>query len=170
MQLPRFLYLAIYAVTAVLFGVCAVGLLVLVIVELLPALDPTSDLRRLARFDAILEAVGVLTITVACAELSQTVVEEEILRNANMSTPTRVRRFMSRFLVVVVVGAAVEFLIAVFKLLHDDPSRLPAAGAIGVTAAILLLAWGAFVRWNLAAEKLEPEALAHAKREDHKVT
>jgi uncharacterized membrane protein len=156
--------------TAVLFGVCAVALVVLAVVELIPALDPTSGLRRLARFDAILEAVGILTITVACAELSQTVVEEEIQRNANMSTPTRVRRFISRFLVVVVVGAAIEFLIAVFKLLHEDPSRLPAAGAIGVTAAVLLLAWGAFVRWNLAAEKLEPEALEHAKREDRKLT
>src|SRR5688572_5887932 len=112
MRLVRILYVAIYAATAVVFAICAVGLLVLAAVELIPALDPTSDTRAVERFNAILEAIGMLTITVACVELSQTVLEEEIQRDSNMSTPTRVRRFMSRFLVVVVVGASIEFLIA----------------------------------------------------------
>ena len=36
-------------------------------------------------------------------------------------------------------------------------------------AAALLAGWGVFIRMNLGAEELEPEALAAAKREDHKV-
>jgi hypothetical protein len=52
---------------------------------------------------------------------------------------------------------------------HEDPKQLPNAAAIAIGAAALLLAWGAFVRLNLAAEALEPEAMARAKREDKKI-
>lgn len=56
------------------------------------------------RFNSILEGIGWLTITVVALELGQTVLEEEVLRSAQVSAPTRVRRFLSRFMVVVVVA------------------------------------------------------------------
>jgi hypothetical protein len=80
-----------------------------------------------------------------------------------------VRRFISRFLVVVVVALAIESLIGAFRFLHEDPDQLPYAASIAIGAAALLIAWGAFVRLNLAAEALEPEAMARAKREDEKI-
>ncbi len=61
-----------------------------------------------ARFDAILRTIGHVTIGVAALELGQTVLEEEVLRSTHVSGPTRARRFLSRFLVVVVVALAVE--------------------------------------------------------------
>jgi hypothetical protein len=81
-----------------------------------------------------------------------------------------VRRFLSRFLIVVVVALSVETLVAVFSLAHDRPERLPQAAAIGFAAAALLAAWGVFVWLNRSAEELEPEAMEHAKREDQHVT
>jgi len=39
----------------------------------------------------------------------------------------------------------------------------------GLQAALLLAAWGLFVRLNRAAEELEPEAMQAAKREDRKI-
>jgi hypothetical protein len=122
-----------------------------------------------ARFSTVLEAIGMLTIAVAALELSQTVWEEEVLRKALMSAPTRVRRFISRFLVVVVVALAIEALVGAFHYVHDDPELLPNAASIAVAAAALLIAWGVFLRLNLAAEALEPEAMARAKREDKKL-
>ncbi len=116
-----------------------------------------------------MESIGVLTIAVASLELSQTVLEEEVLRDSQMSAPTRARRFLSRFLVVVVVASAVEFLIAVFELLHGDKTRLIHAAAIGVATAALLAAWGVFIRLNVSAEQLEPEGLRKAQAEDAKV-
>lgn len=46
---------------------------------------------------------------------------------------------------------------------------LPYAAAVGFMAAALLAAWGVFVKLNVGAEMLEPEALAAAKDEDRKV-
>jgi len=82
------------------------------------------------------------------------------------STPTRVRRFLSRFMIVVVVSLSIEFLVAVFGLVHDDPAQLPAASAIGVAVAVLLAGWGLFIWFNKHAEEVEPEAMERTKRED----
>jgi uncharacterized membrane protein len=80
-----------------------------------------------------------------------------------------VRRFLSRFLVVLVVALAIETLVAAFRFSRDEPSNLPYAATIGLVAAALLAAWGVFVRLNHSAEQLEPEALEAAKEEDQKV-
>jgi hypothetical protein len=80
-----------------------------------------------------------------------------------------VRRFLSRFFVVVVVALAIEGLVATFRALHEDPGQLPHAAAILVGTGVLLAAWGLFIYLNRAAEELEPEAMADAKREDKKL-
>ena len=137
--------------------------------ELVHAVLPFNGRAASARIDGLLDCIALLTIAVASLELGQTIVEEEIQRASHMSSPSRVRRFLSRFLVVLVVALSIEALVAVFRFSRDDPSKLPYAAAIGLTAAALLAGWGVFIRMNISAEALEPEALAAAKQEDHKV-
>ena len=161
-------YSIVYRAVAVLFAVCGVLLVGFSGMEIYRGVVE-RPLELTVRFAAVLEAIGMLTIAVAALELSQTVWEEEVQRRALMSAPTRVRRFISRFLVVVVVALAIEALIAAFRFVHDDPDHLPHAAAIAVGAAALLVAWGAFVRLNLAAEALEPEAMERTKQEDEKL-
>ena len=118
---------------------------------------------------AIIEAVGLLAAAVVALQIAETIFEEEIVRDADISAPTRVRRFLSRFFVVVVVALAIEGLVATFRALHEDPSQLPYAASILVGTGVLLAAWGLFVYLNRFAEELEPEAMADAKREDKKL-
>jgi hypothetical protein len=161
-------YGIVYRIIAAMFAGCAVLLIGFAALEAASGLL-ASDVNLQARFSAVLEAIGMLTIAVAALELSQTVWEEEVLRKALMSAPTRVRRFISRFLVVVVVALAIESLIGAFHFVHEDPEQLPNTAAVAVGAAALLIAWAVFIRLNLSAEALEPEAMAHAKREDAKI-
>lgn len=153
------------------FLVCGFVLVGFATIEIWTALSTaaaTAESMR-GRFNAILESIGLLTIAVAALELGQTVLEEEIQRTTQMSTPTRVRRFLSRFMIVVVVSLAVEFLVAVFQLVHDDPSQLPAVSAMGIATAILLAGWGLFIWLNKHAEALEPEAMKRVKQQDEEV-
>jgi hypothetical protein len=166
MKVAARLFTVGYGAVSVFFWIAAVALVVFATMELWHGIDPSASLNLRERFESILEAVGMLTISVAAFELGQTVLEEEVQRDAELSAPTRVRRFLSRFLIVVVVALSVETLIAVFELAHSDPSKLPQAASIGVAAAAILAAWGVFVRLNTTAEELEPEAMAAAKRED----
>ena len=91
---------------------------------------------------AVIEGIGLLAIALVALEITQTVVEEEIVREANISAPTRVRRYLSRFLAVVVVALSIETLVATFELQHENPAGLPYAASIGFAAAALLAGVG----------------------------
>lgn len=122
-----------------------------------------------AAAQAIIEAVGLLAAAVVALQIAETIVEEEVVRDADISAPTRVRRFLSRFFVVIVVALAFEGLVATFKALHEDPTELIYAASILAAVALLLASWGVFIYLNRFAEELEPEAMADAKREDKKL-
>ena len=117
----------------------------------------------------IIEAVGLLAAGVVALQIAQTIAEEEVVRDANISGPTRVRRFLSRFLVVVVVALTIEGLVATFKAAHENPEHMIYAASIVFSAAFLLAGWALFIRLNRYAEELEPEAMAEAKLEDSKL-
>lgn len=122
-----------------------------------------------ASAQAVIEALGLLAGAVVALQIAETIVEEEVIREADVSAPTRVRRFLSRFTVVVVVALAIEGLVATFKALHQDPTQLGYAAGLIASTALLLAAWGVFVHLNRSAEELEPEAMEEAKREDEKI-
>jgi hypothetical protein len=158
-----------HLIVSVLFITCAVGLIALAVGELSTLVAPADRATADERLNAVLEALALLTVAVAALELGQTIVEEEVQREAHMSAPTRVRRFLSRFLVVLVVALSIETLVLVFRSSREAPEQLPYAACIGLAAAALLAAWGLFVHLNRSAEELEPEAMEQAKREDVKV-
>jgi hypothetical protein len=158
-----------HLVISVLFIMAAFALVLFAGLEMWHATFPQGEQGVEPRLDRVLNSIALLTIAVAALELGQTIIEEEVQREAHMSAPSRVRRFLSRFLVVLVVALSIETLVAVFRFSRDDPSNLPYAAAVGFAAAALLAAWGVFIRLNHSAELLEPEALQAAKDEDSAV-
>ena len=117
----------------------------------------------------IIEAIGLIAVAAVALQIAQTIVEEEVIREVSVSAPTRVRRYLSRFLVVIVVALAVKGLVATFTVLDDDPSQALYAASILISLSFLLVGWGVFIRLNRFAEELEPEAMKQAKREDQKL-
>jgi arginine exporter protein ArgO len=160
------IYDVLYGAVAFLFALAALVLIVFSGREMWLAVDPRHASEIAERVKGVLESIGLLTIAVVALELSQTVIEEEIRRVAQISAPTRVRRFLSRFLVVVVVALGIEALVSAFGFAHESPDRLSQSAMIAFAAAAILAAWGVFVYLNGRAEELEPEAMAEVKRED----
>lgn len=158
-----------YVTIVILFFFAGLALIVFASLELWHVIFPSEAVSSTERFNTVLEAIGLLTIAVAALELAQTILEEEVMREAHMSGPTRVRRFMSRFMVVIIVALSIETLIAVFNYAKEDPSLLPNAAIIGFATATLLAAWGVFIKLNRSAEELEPEAMAETKKEDKEI-
>ena len=169
MTIIRKVFAVGYSSIVVLFICCAVSLIIFAVLELWHGINPGEALPVTERFNAILESIGLLTIAVVALELGQTILEEEVLRQVNVSAPTRVRRFLSRFMVVIIVALSIETVVAVFEFAHEDTARLPEAAFIGIAAGVLLAAWGVFIKLNKSAEELEPEAMEEAKSEDRKV-
>ena len=117
----------------------------------------------------LIEAVGLLAAAVVALQMAQTIAEEEVIRDVHVSAPTRVRRFLSRFLVVLVVALVIEGLVATFKALHEDMRLLLYPASLLAAISLLVASWGVFLHLNRSAEELEPEAMEEAKREDRKL-
>lgn len=117
----------------------------------------------------VIEALGLVTVAVVALQIAQTIGEEEVIREAHISGPTRVRRFLSRFMVVIVVAVAIEGLVATFKAIRENIALLPNAAMLLAAVGLLLAGWGVFIRFNRDAEELEPEAMKQAKLEDRKL-
>jgi hypothetical protein len=154
---------------SLLFIGCGLALITFAGLQLWQGIHPWGELALDQRLHTVLESIAVLTVAVAALELGQTILEEEVQREAQMSAPTRARRFLSRFMVVLVVSLSIEALVAVFQFNHEQPAHLPYAATIGLMAAALLAAWGLFVWLNRSAEELEPQAMAQAQREDEQI-
>ena len=169
MNLIYRLFPAGHFVISLLFLGSGLALVVLAGAQLWHGVQIFQPLAGHERLNAVLEAIAVLTVAVAALELGQTILEEEVHRQAQMSAPTRVRRFLSRFMVVLVVALSIETLVLAFRMSRDTPEHLPYVASIGAVAALLLAAWGFFIRMNGGAEALEPEAMREAKGEDRKI-
>jgi hypothetical protein len=166
MKLLLGIFAAAHAVMAALFGAAAI---VLLLIAGRIGWDAVAGGLTQDAAQTIVEAVGLLAAAVVALQIAQTIAEEEVIRDAHVSAPTRVRRFLSRFLVVVLVALAIEGVVATFKAVHEDMEGLLYAGSLLASTALLLAAWGVFIRTNRAAEELEPEAMREAKAEDQKL-
>ena len=163
----------VLGVFAVAQGVLA-AMFALAAVALMVAAGQTAWEAVKAGLDAaaaqqVIEAVGLLAAAVVALQIAQTIAEEEVIREMHVSAPTRVRRFLSRFLVVLVVALVIEGLVATIKALHEDLSMLVPTSLLLLACGALLAGWGVFIRCNRDAEDVEPEAMQEAKEEDEKL-
>lgn len=159
-------YRLVHVVMAVLFAAAAI---MLTLIAAHAGWVAVADGFDRSAAQELIEAVGLLAAAVVALQISETITEEEVIRDADISAPTRVRRFLSRFFVVVIVALAIEGLVATFKALHEQPSDLIYASSVVVATGILLAGWGLFIHLNRSAEELEPEAMEDAKSEDEKL-
>ena len=166
MKLLLRLFGIVHAAMAMIFAGICVMLMVIAVRICWNAVGNGLDLTASL---ALIEAMGITAVAVVALQIAQTITEEEVVRGVNVSAPTRVRRLLSRFIVVIVVALAIEGLVATVTALHEDPTLLPYASSVVVAVAALIAAWGVFIRLNRAAEEIEPEAMAQAKKEDRKL-
>ena len=166
MKILMRLFTYLHALIAVLFACASV---LIVVIAARTGWNAVAMGLDSAAAQLIIEAIGLIAVAAVALQIAQTIVEEEVIREVNVSAPTRVRRYLSRFLVVIVVALAVKGLVATFKILDDDPSQALYAASILISLSFLLVGWGVFIRLNRYAEELEPEAMKQAKQEDQKL-
>lgn len=159
-------FAVIHAALGLLFAVMALLLMAIAVRETWEVFSVEFGPRAA---QMVIEAVGVLAAAVVALQIAQTITEEEVIRTAHISAPTRVRRFLSRFMVVIVVALSIEALVATFRAAHESSTLLLHAAAMVTAVGVLLAGWGVFIHLNRSAEELEPEAMREAKKEDHKL-
>lgn len=163
------LFSAAYSLVALLFGITALWLLYMAATGIWEVVAGTAVSASDRPRTLIIESIGLLAVALVALEIAQTIVEEQVIRQAHVSAPTRARRYLSRFFVVLTVAMTIEMLVVVVKSLQESLEGLRYAAWIGFATASLLVAWGLFVKLNRSAEEIEPEAMREAKQEDEKL-
>jgi hypothetical protein len=166
MKLVLTAFAVVHSVMAALFAVAA---FVMMGVAARTGWDAVSGGLDMQAGQEVIEAMGLLAAAVVALQIVQTIAEEEVIREMHVSAPTRVRRFLSRFLVVLVVALAIEGLVATMKALHEDMDMLVPAALLLIATGALLAGWGVFIRLNRFAEDVEPRSMQEAKDEDEKL-
>ena len=166
MKIVLRLFGIVHAFIALMFAVA--GLMLIAIAAKMGGEAILDGLTPVAA-QKIIEAIGLLAAAVVAIQIAETIIEEEVVRDADISAPTRVRRFLSRFFVVVIVALAIEGLVATFKAIHNDMTELIYAASPIIAVGVLLSGWGLFLSMNRYVEEIEPEAMADAKKEDEKL-
>ncbi len=154
----------IHILIALLFVVAALSLIVIAAgVGLASLVDGFS----MSAAQGVIEMIGLAAHAVVALQIAQTIVEEEAVRRVHLSGGVRIRRYVSRFMAVIVIALAVEGLVATFKALHENMGQLPHAASLVVAVGVTLAGWGLFSRFSQGTEEAEHEAAEQAERDEN---
>lgn len=107
--------------------------------------------------ELLFECIGFTTVSAAVIELAKTMYEEEIRSRVRMNAPRKIRRFISRFMTVIIISLSIEFLTMVFRYSHktDEFAYLVNAAAVAIGVAAIFIAWAIFNKDSVPVEKIE---------------
>lgn len=157
-----YISLIIFYTVALLFISISLLLIVLAVSRLIVTAMSIPDIR----LDTLFEAIGFTTVAAAVFELAKTMYEEEIKGKGRINAPRKTRRFLSRFLTVIVISLAIEFLTMVFRYSHkpDEFVFLYAAAAVAIGVSALFISWAIFNRLSIYIEKWDHELIMESPR------
>lgn len=116
----------------------------------------------------LFESIGFTTISAAVFELAKTIYDEEIASMVKMDHPGKIRHFMSRFLTVIIISLAIEFLTMVFRFSHNPEEYiyLFESAAVAVGIALIYASWAYFNKISESTEKWERQINASGQKKD----
>src|SRR5687768_1234967 len=106
-------------IISMFFIVCALALVVIAGIEIWAGIQPLTELALNERLYAMLEGIALSTVAAAALELGRAFLRAEAPGAAQTRAPTRVRRFLSRLMVGLVVAFSIASLVAVFKFSRE---------------------------------------------------
>jgi hypothetical protein len=145
-------YLIFYIVT-LLFVLVAIVLIFLAFDRLYLTVVALPNVA----LDVLFECIGFTTVAAAVFELARTMFEEDIQSRVKMNAPRKVRRFISRFMTVIIISLAIEFLTMVFRYSHkpNEFGFLINAAVVAMGVAAVFIAWSVFNWTSVPVEQHE---------------
>ncbi len=107
--------------------------------------------------EKLLEAIGLIVISIAVFDVSKYLLEEEILRGRRLRTMRDVRQTLSKFLVIISIAVTLEALVFVFGAGRRDMSMLLYPTLLLFAATLLIVGLAVFQRLSVDTEAKERE-------------
>ena len=119
--------------------------------------------------NALLIGIGYVVIAMAVFDVAKYFVEEEVIRGREMRSPAEARRSLTKFIATISIAVFIEGVVIAFHVSKQDVALMLYPTALLLTAILIVVGLGAFLRLSSAVEeKVEQrdrKAQAKAKTE-----
>jgi hypothetical protein len=105
--------------------------------------------------EKLLEAVGLIVISIAVFDVSKYLLEEEILRGRRLRSLRDARQTLTKFLVIIAIAVTLEALVFVFGAGRQDMRMLLYPTLLLFVATLLIVGLGVFQRLSVDTEAKE---------------
>ncbi|MEJ2058967.1 MAG: hypothetical protein P8Y64_00560 [Gammaproteobacteria bacterium] len=150
--LPRYFYLA---VSLILITV-ALLLVSYGLFEVWVAMHAGRDFVT----DELLNAIGVIVISVALVDVAKFLLEEEVMRRRSpRSSTVEMRRSLSKFVSIIAIAVCMESLVYIFKAGKMDMKLLIYPSLLLLSGTLMIIGLGVYLRVTQFALRTESDAL-----------
>lgn len=96
--------------------------------------------------DGMLDAIGLIIIAVAVADVGKFLFEEEVVADREMRRPAEARGSLTKFMSIMIVALSLEALVLIAKTTRETISDLVYPGLLVLLAVLALIGLGLFQR------------------------
>lgn len=117
--------------------------------------------------DTMLDAIGLVIIAVAVADVGKFLFEEEVVADRELRRPAEARGSLTKFMTIMIVALSLESLVLIAKTSRDKMSDLSYPGLLMLVAIAALIGLGLFQKLSqntTAAVPAEHEAEGQEER------
>lgn len=100
----------------------------------------------------MLDAVGLLVISVAVFDVAKYLMEEEVLRDRELRSPREARETLTKFIVILTIAVGLEALVFIFGAGKDDVNNLLYPTLLLISTAVVIVSLGVYQRLSLVSE------------------
>jgi hypothetical protein len=161
-----FLSNAMYAVICLALGGFAATLLGFGIWSVVQAALEQRDVVL-----AVLEAIGLVIVSLAVSDVAKYIYEEELVRDRELRSAVEARQSLTKFLVIIAIAASLEGLVQIVHAAKADRAALPDATLLLLAAVAVVVGLGLYQHLTVRTETKEErmggphEELEHAQQE-----
>lgn len=105
----------------------------------------------------ILNAVSLIIISIAIFDVGKYLVEEEVIRDKELRSPSEARKTLTKFVVIIVIAISLESLVYVFTAGKQDMRLLVYPCLLLLTGVLTMLGLAAFQRLSVGTEEMIKE-------------
>lgn len=108
----------------------------------------------------LLEAVGAIIISIAVLDVAKYLVEEEVLRNKEMRSPSEARKTITKIFVIISIAAGMEGLVYIFKAGNTDITLLIYPSMLLFLSSLSIVCLGIYQKLSITVEKAVQEKIS----------
>jgi hypothetical protein len=148
MPIYHFLTRVLYGLASLSLTAISLAMIALAGFDVWRAEEAGEPLKR-----AMLDGIGLVVVSLAVFDVAKYLMEEEVLRDRELRSPTEARKTLTKFFVIIIIAVTLEALVFVLGAASQDLSLLIYPALLLGTASLMLVSLAVYLRLSSHAEK-----------------